>query len=102
MATIQMEDFRKGYEELETAFEDYKKKVLKNTIADRIKILLEKSKLSVTECALAADVSRQSLAHYISGKTEPPIGVVVKLADYFAVPVDLYSRKNRFAGEHDI
>ena len=51
--------------------------------------LLEKSGLSREELAEATDIKEPSLYQYLTGKAVPPLPRLIKLADYFAVPLDV-------------
>lgn len=63
-------------------------------LAQNLKYLRQKTKISQHELAEAMSLPRTTLGDYERGKTEPNIGMLIKLSDYFDVRVDDLLRKN--------
>jgi len=57
-------------------------------IAQNIKYLRKKSKLSQQELATQLDVARTTMGDYERGHTEPNIDTLVRLSDIFCVKLD--------------
>lgn len=53
-----------------------------------LRYLIESTGLSVYQISVATKISYQSLGNYCNGKVAPSVGAMIKLADYFAVPLD--------------
>lgn len=61
---------------------------------NRIEILRKNANLSRRKLALKTNIPEANLRRYESGKTEPSVQVLIKLADFFKVSVDyLISRE---------
>jgi transcriptional regulator with XRE-family HTH domain len=57
-------------------------------IGQRLKLLREEKKLKQLDIAKILGVSRTTYTQYETGKSEPDLATVAKLADYFNVSVD--------------
>ena len=66
---------------------------------DVLKCLAKSIKISYVELSNATGISRASMQHYLNGEA-PSIRALIKLADYFAVPLDyLTGRCNKETAE---
>lgn len=57
-------------------------------ISKNIKYLREAQKLSQEALAIDLDITRGRLVTYEKGRNEPPIGILIKLSDYFHISLD--------------
>ena len=58
------------------------------TFPDALKRLRKAKSTSQAQCAAAAGVSTTQYQNYEYGKSEPTVGVLISLADYFDVSLD--------------
>lgn len=63
-------------------------------LAQNLKYLRQKNKISQHELADAMSLPRTTLGDYERGKTEPNIAMLIRLADYFNLRLDDLLRKN--------
>ena len=63
-------------------------------LAQNLKYLRNKNKLSQKELADAMTLPRTTLGDYERGNTEPNIATLIKLADFFTLKIDDMLRKN--------
>lgn len=61
---------------------------MENIFGNNIRKLRKKKKLTLVEVAKALKISKSALSDYESGKSKPGLDVVVKLSEYFYIPVD--------------
>lgn len=54
----------------------------------RLKELIEKTNTKQRDLCNLTDVAHSTMSQYVNGQREPPINILVKLADYFGVSVD--------------
>ncbi len=53
-----------------------------------LKLLMEQNKESSQALGTFLNISQPTISRYLSGKTEPPIEVLIKIADHYGVTVD--------------
>lgn len=58
--------------------------------AESFRVLKEKSGVTMDELASATGLSLSSLHNYYHGRTQPGITALIKLAQYFAMPIDYF------------
>jgi len=63
-------------------------------LAQNLKYLRTKFNISQQTLSETFDIPRTTLGDYERGKTEPSIGTLIKLSDYFQLPVDDLVRKD--------
>lgn len=56
--------------------------------AERIRLLRENKDISQTKLAENLYIGRSTLSEYESGIKQPPISILIKIADYFDVSLD--------------
>lgn len=61
---------------------------MENIFGNNIRKLRKKKKLTLVEVGKALKISKSALSDYESGKSKPGLDVVVKLSEYFYIPVD--------------
>ena len=59
-----------------------------NEFGTRLRFLREREEMSITELAIQLDMAKSLLWRYETGKTEPGLTALVKLAEYFGVTLD--------------
>jgi transcriptional regulator with XRE-family HTH domain len=59
-----------------------------------LKYLRKRAKISQQEFAEIMEVGRTTVGDYERGRTEPPLNLLIRMADYFDVTVDALIRKN--------
>jgi transcriptional regulator with XRE-family HTH domain len=59
-----------------------------------LKYLRKRAKVSQQEFAEVMEVGRTTVGDYERGRTEPPLSLLIKMADYFDVSVDALIRQN--------
>lgn len=67
-----------------------------------LKYLRNKHKISQQFLSETFSIPRTTLGDYERGKTEPNISTLIKLADYFKIPVDDLIRKDLSLGEYEM
>jgi transcriptional regulator with XRE-family HTH domain len=79
---------------------DKKTKVF-SSFAHGIKVLLHSTQSTYQQLAIYLDVDTSTISRYANGKTEPPISVMIKIADYFShklgywIPIDVIIGRTR-------
>ncbi len=64
-------------------------------LAERIKELRENKNLSQSDLASEMHISQSSISEYESGNQQPPLAMLIQLADFFNVNIDyLLGRTN--------
>lgn len=63
-----------------------------NYFPKNLKTLRKRKKLTQEELALISDIDRTILSKWESGKCEPDIKAIIKIASFFDVPVDLLNK----------
>ncbi len=61
---------------------------MKNFLAPNIKTLRRKKELSQGELAVVLDITRNKIASYERGNSEPRLSILLSFAEYFRVSVD--------------
>lgn len=61
---------------------------MENIFGKNIRKLRKRKKLTLVEVAKALKISKSAISDYESGKSKPGLDVVVKLSEYFYIPVD--------------
>lgn len=59
-----------------------------NWEGNRLKILMQKANLSMSETAEILNISKVAINKYVNANESPSFAVIEKMADYFAVPLD--------------
>ncbi len=67
----------------------------KNMTAEAIKELRKGKKLSQKEVAAYLNIPATTYNTYESGRTEPPIEILVRLSHLFGVPIDIIVQRDR-------
>ena len=55
---------------------------------ENLKTLIEKAEVTVEDFAESCDISKSSMRYYLRGAAIPSINKIIKMADFFAVPLD--------------
>lgn len=71
-------------------------------IAENLKYLRKRDKLSQQGLADAMSIPRTTLGDYERGKTEPNLAMLVKLSDYFHVEIDALIKQNISHQDYEI
>ena len=58
------------------------------TLSDRMKLLRKSKKVTQEQLAAIIGVERSSVGKYESSSVIPSVDVLIKMADFFAVPID--------------
>ena len=53
------------------------------------KQLMKKSHMGITETAQALNITQKTLRMYLDGQTQPSLGAVIRMSDFYAVPIDV-------------
>jgi transcriptional regulator with XRE-family HTH domain len=53
-----------------------------------LKKIRKERKLSQFQLALDLDISREAISYYENGKRSPDVDMLVRLSEYFKVPID--------------
>lgn len=72
----------------------FEKNIPQFMLAQNLKYLRQKHKISQSELAESMALPRTTLGDYERGKTEPNIAMLIKLADYFKLKIDDLIRQN--------
>ncbi|HTN38207.1 MAG TPA: helix-turn-helix transcriptional regulator [Arachidicoccus sp.] len=59
-----------------------------NRFAENIKYLRKKSGKNQTECGIDLDLPRSTFSNYEKGDTEPVVGKLVEIAQYFGISIE--------------
>lgn len=62
---------------------------MEKAYAKVLKTLREQRNLTQTELAKTLGISQRAYAHYEKGENEPSIETLIRLAEYYGVPVDV-------------
>ena len=57
-------------------------------ISSNLKVLRELKKLSQEQMAEQLNITRARLGAYEEGRNEPPIDIILRIADYFKISID--------------
>ncbi len=57
-----------------------------------LKILRKRNRITQRDLANALHISQTSVSKYERGESEPDLGMVVKMADFFGVTIDEFIR----------
>ena len=71
-----------------------KKCTIMNFIANNIKHLRELKKQTQEYFANELNISRERVASYEQGRSSPPVELLVRLSDYFRLPIDVLIRND--------
>lgn len=61
---------------------------MENFFGRNIKHLRKRRKITLIELASTLEISKSALSDYENGKSKPGLDVVIKLSEYFLIPVD--------------